>query len=112
MNIQDILASMSADRNQRVKLVELGPKDFVLVKALDLLREMERKIEPMLIIRQALVDTLQDMVFEKGAKEGRHEIKLDTEHSVIFTLKDGEFEIEASCECEHHKDAEPEQAAG
>lgn len=113
MNIEDIVREIGISMGRgEVKLVEVTPKDFTIMKAVELLRQMEKKIEPLLLVRECLVDTLKDIVFEKGTQDAEYTIVVDEHHSVIFSMKAGEFDMEATCDCPDHKEQWPDKAAG
>jgi hypothetical protein len=108
MDIKELVAAIEAAtrHGNRVKVVEVGPKDYVIMKAMNMLRDMENKLEPLLLLREALLDTIQGIVFTEDEQNAEYTITVDEQHSVIFRVKDGDFAFEATCDCDHpdHKD--------
>jgi hypothetical protein len=85
---------------KNVKVIVLADKDVAIMKGLQTLHVMEEKISPLLEVFDMMKVALATLVF-KDAKDGEYKIELDDKHSAVFTMKDGEFDYEMTCDCEH-----------
>ena len=88
----------------RAILVDLEPKDAEILQMLGSLQKMERRLQPLMQIYDALLNVTKGVVFD-GPEDAEYEIKLDREHSIILEMKDGEFGWRQTCNCAHdHND--------
>lgn len=86
-------------------LVDLEPRDATILDGISALQRMHAKIESGIVLYEALEEILKGTIFGATDGNGRHEIKLDEQHSIVCTLKDGEFSWEQTCNCDHEHEA-------
>jgi hypothetical protein len=96
-----------------IAVLELSGKEarmmhlWAKMRSLD--EEISRRLEPLMAIRDIGMLAMQNVVFGDAKEDAAHEIKLDPNHSVVFSIKDGKFDYEMTCTCDHEDHPEEEQ---
>lgn len=95
-----------------ITVLKLSADEGEMLHAFSTLRTVDEKIQekvaPLMAIRDILALAVQFAVFKDDKQDAIKEIKLDDNHSIVFTLKDGKFDYDQTCNCPEHQ----EQAEG
>ena len=88
-----------------VAVLKVSSKDAEILGIFTTLRQLDEtissRLEPLMKLRDILMDATGKVVFGDSKEDARHEIVLDPNHSLIFTMKDGKFDYAQTCNCEH-----------